>query len=144
MIMERVIFLTDNPLATKSFYRDVLELEIVEERDDSFTIGAGATQVTFQKTKEFARPFYHFAMNIPENKFHEAKSWLQARVTLIEEDGEDEVFLPPGMPTPSILKILPAISSNSSPGIIYPTRSRTRSAAAISMASVKSELLPMR
>lgn len=41
MIMERVIFLTDNPLATKSFYRDVLELEIVEERDDSFTIGRG-------------------------------------------------------------------------------------------------------
>ncbi|RJG19138.1 VOC family protein [Paenibacillus thiaminolyticus] len=92
MIMERVIFLTDNPLATKSFYRDVLELEIVEERDDSFTIQAGAAQITFQTTTAFARPFYHFAMNIPENKFSEAKSWLQARVALIEEDGEDEVF----------------------------------------------------
>lgn len=92
MIMERVILLTENPLETKSFYRDVLELELVEERDDSFAVQAGATRVTFQTTTAFSRPFYHFAMNIPENKFREAKSWLQSRVSLIQEDGEDEVF----------------------------------------------------
>ncbi|MGG3836927.1 VOC family protein [Paenibacillus thiaminolyticus] len=92
MIVERAILLTGNPLETKSFYRDVLELELVEDRDDFFTVQAGDTQVTFQTTTAFARPFYHFAMNIPENKFREAKSWLQARMTLIEEDGEDEVF----------------------------------------------------
>lgn len=92
MIIEKVILLTGNSNETKSFYRDVLELELVEDRDDSFTVQAGSTQVTFQSTTAYARPFYHFAMNIPENKFREAKSWIQARVTLIEEDGEDEVF----------------------------------------------------
>ena len=35
---------------------------------------------------------YHFAFNIPGNHMAEAKKWLQIRVELNHEDGNDEVY----------------------------------------------------
>ena len=92
MIIEKLELLTANLQATKSFYQDVLELQLVEDKEDTFTVQAGATRIRFEATEEYDRPFYHFALNIPENKFHEAKSWIQSRVQLIQEEGDDEVF----------------------------------------------------
>ena len=34
--------------------------------------------------------YYHFAFNIPANKFSEAKVWAKERVSLLVEEGEDE------------------------------------------------------
>jgi len=91
MIIERLELLTANLEATKSFYQDVLELQLVEDKEDAFTVQAGATRIRFEETGAYDRPSYHFALNIPENKFREAKSWIQSRVQLIQE-GDDEVF----------------------------------------------------
>lgn len=92
MILERVELQTANLSETKLFYKDVLELELVEDCEDTFTVHAGATQIRFEATKEYDRPFYHFALNIPENQFREAKNWIQSRLSLIQEEGDDEVF----------------------------------------------------
>lgn len=35
---------------------------------------------------------YHFAINIPANRFKEAKEWIMSRVPLLTEDGEDEIY----------------------------------------------------
>ena len=34
---------------------------------------------------------YHFAFNIPENQFAEAKAWLMARVSLMTHGARDEI-----------------------------------------------------
>jgi hypothetical protein len=35
--------------------------------------------------------FYHFAFTVPLNKWTRAKAWLQARATLLEGEGHDDV-----------------------------------------------------
>lgn len=76
----------------KAFYIERLEMALLEETADSFVVAAGASQLRF--TKGAGHPFYHFAFNIPENKIAEAKSWLEGRVELIEEEGDTLVFFP--------------------------------------------------
>ncbi|WP_068781630.1 ring-cleaving dioxygenase [Paenibacillus sp. GM2] len=92
MILEKLELLTANLQATKLFYQEVLELQLVEDKQDTFTVQAGATRIRFEATEGYNCPFYHFALNIPENQFREAKSWIQSRVPLIQEEGDDEVF----------------------------------------------------
>jgi catechol-2,3-dioxygenase len=76
----------------KNFYGSVLNLEISSDNDDSFSVNAGASFIRFEKFAGNAKPFYHFAFNIPENKLSSAKKWMQSKAELIKspEDGEDE------------------------------------------------------
>ncbi|MGZ7444170.1 VOC family protein [Paenibacillus sp. TH7-28] len=94
MIFERVVF-EINPSKlreTQAFYADRFGFELAEQGENRFTIQAGATLVTFKAAAAGERPFYHFAMNVPENKFTEVKMWAASKVPLIEEEGDDEVF----------------------------------------------------
>lgn len=92
MIFDQVTFLTDKLHLLKRFYIDILELELLEEASQQFTIRIGWTNVTFRSAGEGEAPYYHFAINIPENKFMEAKAWAIKRVVLTHEQGDDEVF----------------------------------------------------
>lgn len=92
MIFEQVTFLTDKLQQLKQFYTDTLELELIEEASQEFTISIGWTNVTFRTASEGEAPYYHFAINIPENQFAEARAWAKSRVDLTQEQGEDEVF----------------------------------------------------
>jgi len=76
----------------KKFYGSVLNLEISSDTDDSFSVNAGASQIRFENSAGNAKPFYHFAFNIPENKLNPAKKWLQPKAELIKspEDGKNE------------------------------------------------------
>lgn len=74
----------------KKFYTEILELPLLEERKRSFSFQAGTTKIKFYKAEPSEKPFYHFAFNIPENRFKEAKMWLSGRTALIEKDGRDE------------------------------------------------------
>jgi hypothetical protein len=72
--------------AMKPFYGKTLELAIVEERADRFTIEAGETRITFvtsTDTVDGRTPFYHFAFNIPENKILKALEWQKARTPML-------------------------------------------------------------
>ncbi len=77
--------LTSAPLAAmKEFYGGALGLRVLEERDDRLTIGAGRTPITFVAVGPgVARPFYHFAFNIPENKLLAARAWQLERSPLM-------------------------------------------------------------
>lgn len=35
---------------------------------------------------------YHFAFTIPSNQFKKVKQWVQTKIGLLQEDGEDEVY----------------------------------------------------
>ncbi|WP_223702640.1 VOC family protein [Sutcliffiella deserti] len=76
----------------KGFYKDVLELQIVNDNINDFSVEIGSTTLTFKQSQADSEPFYHFAINIPENKMEEAKSWIQPKIDLNIEKESDEVF----------------------------------------------------
>ena len=79
--------LTGAPLsAMKTFYGKTLDLRLMNERPDRFTVEAGETAITFVASNETAggrAPFYHFAFNIPENKIVKALQWQKARTPML-------------------------------------------------------------
>ena len=92
--------LTGAPLsAMKAFYGKTLDLRLMNERADRFTVEAGETQITFVASEDAASgraPFYHFAFNIPENKILQALEWQKARTPMlpIPERNRAEGFPP--------------------------------------------------
>ena len=66
-----------------NFYKEVLELPKVYSNENSLTIIAGTSKIIFEKTNEVENPFYHFAFNIPSNKFEEAFQWMKEKVELL-------------------------------------------------------------
>ncbi|MCG7345597.1 glyoxalase [Sporosarcina sp. ACRSL] len=81
---------TDNIKALRRFYGNVLELDMTETTDEQFTVKIGESLLTFKHSEQPA--FYHFAINIPGNQFSMMKYWIQERVTLNREEGQDEVY----------------------------------------------------
>jgi len=92
MQIKEIILQTHLINELKNFYLNTIGLKLLNENDKSFSVKAGSSVIKFNKFKlnknEF--PFYHFAFNIPQNQFSEAKKWLAAKVQLIKLDGEDE------------------------------------------------------
>ncbi len=75
----------------KSFYVQTLGLALLKEQEGSFTVAVGETNLTFIRTEDKDdRPSYHFAFNINESKFKLAKEYVSKRVTLLQEDSQDE------------------------------------------------------
>jgi len=93
MIMEKILLDTNKIVELRNFYKDVLGLSILEDTPKGITFKVGETLLSFKETTSNNEPFYHFAMNIPHNKFQQAKKWLQDQgVKLNMEDGKDEVY----------------------------------------------------
>lgn len=91
MILEEVILNTHELTDLKTFYVQTLGLGLLKENTHSFTIAAGETKLTFVLAEEQSeRPFYHFAVNINEDKFKLAKTFLSKRVTLLKDESQDE------------------------------------------------------
>ena len=72
--------LTSDLDALRTFYTAVLEFPLLEDRNDSFTVKSGHSNLTFEQTAHpEERPFYHFAFDIPGNRVEEAIAWLGAK-----------------------------------------------------------------
>lgn len=78
--------------ATRNFYRDTLEFPILKESETYFTLQIGSTAFTIHQAPPEEAPFYHFAFDIPSNQFEEAKNWIKERVSLLTDEGHDEVY----------------------------------------------------
>ncbi|KGP90547.1 glyoxalase [Pontibacillus chungwhensis BH030062] len=90
MEITKVILKTNDIQSMKQFYKDVLEMEIILEGDQFFEVLVGESVLAFTSKDVEGEPYYHFAFNIPSNQFKEAKHWVQSRVQLNTEEGEDE------------------------------------------------------
>lgn len=92
MFIKEIILNTGKLKELKEFYGSVLGLPVSSENENSISIQTINSVLTFiANNKEiYKNPFYHFAFNIPNNQFAQAKSWISERVKLIESDGEDE------------------------------------------------------
>jgi len=74
----------------KRFYVNQLGFKLLEETDIHFSIQAGGTRLTFEKS--FEPLYYHFAFNIPSFQIREAADWLRKqRIELMQY--EDSCFV---------------------------------------------------
>ena len=73
---------SNNIQQTATFYKEILELPIIEKTTNSVSIQAGDSVLEFVKNPQFSS-IYHFAFNIPENKLDEAIDWCKSKVELI-------------------------------------------------------------
>ncbi len=83
MLLKEIRLQTKVPSALYTFYNDVLELPAKYTGEKNISIIAGQSQLIFESTNADLNPFYHFAFNIPSNKFEESFQWLQRRVELL-------------------------------------------------------------
>lgn len=92
MFIKEVIFNTDKLTVLKEFYGPVLGLPVRSENENSVSVQTINSVLTFTTSNNdlYKNPFYHFAFNIPNNKFNEAKAWISERVNLIESGGKNE------------------------------------------------------
>ncbi|MCC9064547.1 VOC family protein [Flavobacterium piscisymbiosum] len=67
---------------TTTFYKDILDLPIIEKTKESVSIQAGNSVLEFVENPEF-KSIYHFAFNVPKNKLDEAIDWCKSKVDLI-------------------------------------------------------------
>ena len=65
----------------REFYAGVLGFPVTQESDEGFTVGIGASRLTFRAGE--VSGVYHLAFNVPENRFPEAESWARARFPLL-------------------------------------------------------------
>lgn len=81
---------TTVPDELADFYGGRLGLSLSRE-EFGLSVSVGSTELEF-RTVDAGSPFYHFAINVPENRFQEARDWLADRVGLIPDadSGETE------------------------------------------------------
>jgi catechol 2,3-dioxygenase-like lactoylglutathione lyase family enzyme len=89
MDIKRLELLTADLEAQKDFYGNVLELPVRLD-EPILEVQAGRSRLFFTYVPEFDGA-YHFAFNIPTNRFESAKRWISSRVPLLrDENGNDE------------------------------------------------------
>lgn len=75
----------------KSFYTNMLEMELINESAQHFTVMAGTTKIIFEKTEEHT--FYHVAFRTESNYFDIMfKKLLKENLLLPNEEGEVRMF----------------------------------------------------
>jgi catechol-2,3-dioxygenase len=92
MRIHQLSIATDKLDEQLEFYSQVLGLPVLEQTSASLTLQVGASRLTFEPAKPGARPFYHFAFNIPSNQLGEAKVWAERRVKLIQDRHGADTF----------------------------------------------------
>ena len=82
----------DSLAALADFYGATLELRT--ERDDGggVVVHVGAAELAFAAAPAGARPFYHFALLVPGNRFDAALGWIGARAALLPGAHGEAVF----------------------------------------------------
>ncbi len=87
MQITELILQTASLQRTRLFYHKTLELDIVNETENTVSFKAGKTTLTFEETKE-GKPFYHIAFNIVNNKFSDSFEWINNKLDILPvEDG---------------------------------------------------------
>lgn len=83
MKIKELHLLSDNIIETELFYNNVLNVKTEDKSPNTVSFNVGSTKIIFIQTKTNIKPVYHFAFDIPNNKFEEAFEWMKARTQLI-------------------------------------------------------------
>jgi hypothetical protein len=83
MLFKEISLKTKHLLELHKFYKDILELNTSYTDEKSIKIIAGESHLIFEETINDENPFYHFAFNIPNNKFDEAFEFINNKLDLL-------------------------------------------------------------
>ena len=83
MLLKEIKLQTKLLSALYSFYSKVLELHVIYSGGKSISIVAGQSNLIFTEADDESDPFYHFAFNIPSNKFEGAIQWIKNKTELL-------------------------------------------------------------
>ncbi|MDT3959721.1 hypothetical protein [Staphylococcus kloosii] len=92
MKLNKILIYTDKLTKIKTFYVDFLGFNLRQDTLDYFSISVGHSELIFKYSETLEDPYYHFAFDIPPEMFEEVKVWLQERVNLLTEEGQDEIY----------------------------------------------------
>src|SRR5262245_48828688 len=82
MYINEARLLTADLRLQREFYAGSLGLEVLAGDSDAVALGAGRSKLSLGQAPTGWSGIYHFAFNIPEDRFAEAKGWLLQRVPL--------------------------------------------------------------
>ncbi|MFW7359590.1 VOC family protein [Vagococcus fluvialis] len=91
MRIAKVSLLTNFFNETLDFYQTKLGFTIKNQTATTFEVKIGKDLIEFTESHLEEAPFYHFAFDIPAGSFEEAKKWLQRKVDLSTEGGNDQI-----------------------------------------------------
>jgi catechol-2,3-dioxygenase len=92
MKIQKLELVTADLQAQKDFYSRILELP-AELTNSGLLVQAGMTEILFSQAPSDFDGAYHFAFNIPENKFAAAKAWITNRTSSLRDKNGQEDFL---------------------------------------------------
>jgi catechol 2,3-dioxygenase-like lactoylglutathione lyase family enzyme len=90
MLFNHVRLLTSDLAKQLEFYRDILELPVLEQSANSVAFQVGSSRLEFLQDSRDV--FYHFAFNMPSRQFTEAEAWLEERTPLIQDSSATHSF----------------------------------------------------
>ena len=91
MNIQQLELLTVNLGAQRDFYTNFLELP-TKQTSSGLLVQAGATEILFTQAPPDFEGAYHFAFNIPENQYFNAKKWISFRTPLLRDKAGKEDF----------------------------------------------------
>src|SRR5450755_2630110 len=86
MLLKEIKLQTNHLPPLFHFYKEILDLPVKYE-NGSITVTAGKSVLIFEETDADVDPFYHFAFNIPSNKFEEGFQWMKGKSDLLWLEG---------------------------------------------------------
>lgn len=92
MYVNELRLYTNNLEKQRDFYTRILEIPLHDAGKDWFALKIGESTLIFTALAQPAPAYHHFAFNIPEHLFAEAKTWLEARVNLLASPEGQTVF----------------------------------------------------
>lgn len=86
MLIKNVKLLTAQLEELENFYSNTLGLSVIEQSNNYFTVQIGCSILTFEATENSEEyPFYHFAIDISNNKLQESVKWLEEKGVNLNE-----------------------------------------------------------
>ncbi|MFK7808905.1 MAG: VOC family protein [Saprospiraceae bacterium] len=87
MIIKELEILTSKLEEQTTFYTKTLDLDIVDQTNNSTSFKIGHSILKLKQSEKFTP--YHYAINIPSNQENEALAWLKERVDVLLYDNHE-------------------------------------------------------
>ncbi len=82
--------LSDDLYATEKFYKKVLGLSALSSGKEALYFQIGYTKLIFRKSENM-HPVYHFAIDVPNNRFTEALHFIKEKTEIIPVGTQETV-----------------------------------------------------
>ncbi|MFC7063290.1 glyoxalase [Halobacillus seohaensis] len=89
MQLKKLTLFTNRLEELRQFYIRLLNFPVISNYTNHFCIQIGKSLLEFYKSDN--HHFYHYAFNLATNHFESAKGYIQSKIELNVEEGEDEI-----------------------------------------------------